>query len=126
MNPLNRPKKDTKKSATNEQRIKLKNILKEKREERTARPNLHTTPSTYAEALKTSLEYNPQVINPTTPTPQASSSNINDIFQQLKDPECIEMFRILKKIIAISKSGKPTSDCFTEIMTLLQIDPINV
>ncbi|GFT66171.1 hypothetical protein NPIL_246331 [Nephila pilipes] len=126
MNPLNRPKKDTKKSATNEQRIKLKNILKEKREERTARPTPHTTPTSYAEALKTPIENSPQVILPATSTPQAHSSNITDIFQQLKDPECIEMFRMLKKFIAISKSGKSTSDQFTEIMTLLQIDPINV
>ncbi|GFU25261.1 putative RNA-directed DNA polymerase from transposon X-element, partial [Nephila pilipes] len=32
------------------------------------------------------------------------SSNITDIFQQLKDPECLEMFGILKKYIEISKS----------------------
>ncbi|GFU31414.1 hypothetical protein NPIL_569461 [Nephila pilipes] len=124
--PPQQTQKGHQKSAANEQRIKLKNILKEKREERTALPNLHTTPSTYAEALKNPVENSPQVINPTTPTPQASSSNITDTFQQLKDPECIEMFRMLKKFIAISKSGKSTSDRFTEIMTLLQIDPINV
>ncbi|GFT78110.1 nucleic-acid-binding protein from transposon X-element [Nephila pilipes] len=101
-------------------------LFLEKREERTARPNSHTTPTSYAEALKTPTDNSPQVTLPTTSTPQAHSSNITDLFQQLKDPECIEMFRILKKFIAISKSGKPTSDRFTEIMTLLQIDPINV
>ncbi|GFT74678.1 hypothetical protein NPIL_704641 [Nephila pilipes] len=126
MNPLNKPKKDNKKSASNEQRMKLKSILKEKREERIARPNLHTTPISYAEALKNPVEKNPQSTSPATSTPQAHSSSITDIFQQLKDPECVEMFQILKKYIEISKSGKSTSDRFTAIMTLLQIDTINV
>ncbi|GFT87746.1 hypothetical protein NPIL_574021 [Nephila pilipes] len=126
MNPLNKPKKDNKKTASNEQRMKLKNILKEKREERTTRPNLHTTPTSFAEALKNPVEKNLPVTSPTTPTPQAHSSNITNIFEQLKDPECVEMFQILKKYIQISKSGKSTSERFTAIMTLLQIDAINV
>ncbi|GFT38107.1 hypothetical protein NPIL_12421 [Nephila pilipes] len=71
MNPLNKPKKDNKKNASNEQRIKLKNILKEKREERTTRPNLHTTPTSYAEALKNPVEKNLPVTSPITPTPRS-------------------------------------------------------
>ncbi|GFU11555.1 hypothetical protein NPIL_155201 [Nephila pilipes] len=124
MNPLNRPKKENKKLTSNEQRMKLKSILKEKREVRAVRPDHHTTPASYADALKT-----PAAISPRNPEPtaaQSSGSNITELFKQLHDPECIEMFQILKKFIAISKSGKPTSDRFTEITTLLQIDTINV
>ncbi|GFS69969.1 hypothetical protein NPIL_387381 [Nephila pilipes] len=95
-----------------------------KSETRTARSDLHTTPTTYAEAAKSSPVITIQENNPF-PIP-ASNTNINDIFKQLKDPECLEMFGILKKFIAISKSGKSTSERFTEIMALLQIDQLNV
>ncbi|GFT38903.1 hypothetical protein NPIL_615391, partial [Nephila pilipes] len=54
MNPLNRPKKDEKKKSTNEHRLKLQTILKEKREVRTTRPVNHTAPTTYAEAARSS------------------------------------------------------------------------
>ncbi|GFS67201.1 hypothetical protein NPIL_416291 [Nephila pilipes] len=122
MNPLNRPKKEDKKASTNEQRLKLKNILKEKRETRTSRPAFHTAPISYAEAAKNSPAPTSQDPSPTTSTSQASTSNITDIFQQLKDPECLEMFSILKQYIIISKSGKSVSERFTAIATLLQIN----
>ncbi|GFU18002.1 hypothetical protein NPIL_142051 [Nephila pilipes] len=122
MNPLNRPKKDDKKTSANEQRLKLKNILKEKREHRDSRPAFHTAPISYAEATKNSPAPASQDTSPTTSTSQASTSNINEIFQQLKDPECLEMFTVLKKFISISKSGKSVSDRFTEIAALLQIN----
>ncbi|GFT86671.1 hypothetical protein NPIL_112191 [Nephila pilipes] len=123
MNPLNRPKKEEKKKSANEHRQKLQNILKEKRESRTSKPDYHTAPTTYAEAAKSSPVASSQVYN-LSPSP-ASSSNITDIFQQLKDPECLEMFGVLKKYIEISKSGKSISDRFTQIMALLKIDQIN-
>ncbi|GFU02301.1 hypothetical protein NPIL_667481 [Nephila pilipes] len=85
MNPLNRPKKDEKKKSTNEHRLKLQTILKEKREVRTTRPVSHTAPTTYAEAAKSSPVETIQDSNQS-PSP-ASSSNITNIFQQLKDPE---------------------------------------
>ncbi|GFS58614.1 hypothetical protein NPIL_254631 [Nephila pilipes] len=122
MNPLNRPKKEDKKSSANEQRLKLKNILKEKREIRASRPAFHTALISYAEATKNSPAPTSQDSSPTTSTSQASTSNITDIFQQLKDPECLEMFTILKKYIIISKSGKSVSERFTEIAALLQIN----
>ncbi|GFS99914.1 hypothetical protein NPIL_329901 [Nephila pilipes] len=122
MNPLNRPKKDDKKTSANEQRLKLKNILKEKRENRASRPAFHTAPMSYAEATKNSPAPASQDTSPTTSTSQASTSNINEIFQQLKDPECLEMFTVLKKFISISKSGKSVSERFTEIAALLQIN----
>ncbi|GFS89822.1 hypothetical protein NPIL_545611 [Nephila pilipes] len=104
--------------------MKLKSILKEKREIRAVRPDHHTTPASYADALKTPTTITPQNPEPTAAQPQ--SSNITELFKQLHDPECIEMFQMLKKFIAISKSGKSKSDRFTEIMSLLQIDAINV
>ncbi|GFT08170.1 hypothetical protein NPIL_249291 [Nephila pilipes] len=124
MNPLNRPKKDDKKKTSNEHRIKLQSILKEKREVRATRPVNHTTPTTYAEAARSTPVETTQDSNKS--PPPTSSSNITDIFQQLKDPECLEMFSILKQYIQISKSGKSISDRFTQIMTLLKIDQINV
>ncbi|GFS68661.1 hypothetical protein NPIL_537041, partial [Nephila pilipes] len=92
-----------KKKSANEHRQKLQNILREKRETRTSKPDYHTVPTTYAEAAKCSPVASSQANN-TSPSP-ASSSNITDIFQQLKDPECLEMFGILKKYIEISKSA---------------------
>ncbi|GFS70653.1 hypothetical protein NPIL_331571 [Nephila pilipes] len=117
MNPLNRPKKDDKKKKASEERQKLRTILKEKSTARTsagaAQPNNHTTPTTYAEAAK----------GPSASTPQLQTpGSIGDAFNQLRDPECVKMFQIIKKYIAISKSTKPTADKFNEIMTLLEID----
>ncbi|GFS84541.1 hypothetical protein NPIL_312751 [Nephila pilipes] len=117
MNPLNRPKKDDKKKKATEERQKLKAILKGKSTARTgtsaAQPNSHTTPTTYAEAAK----------GPSAPTPQPQSpGSISDAFNQLRDPECVKMFRIIKNYITISKSTKSTADKFNEIMTLLEID----
>ncbi|GFT51030.1 RNA-directed DNA polymerase from mobile element jockey [Nephila pilipes] len=124
MNPLNRPKKEEKKKSATEHRQKLQSILKEKRESRTSKPDNHTTPTTYAEAAKSSPVAPNQAAN--TSPPPASSSSITDIFNQLKDPECLEMFGILKKYIEISKSGKSISERFTQIMALLKIDQLNV
>ncbi|GFU56738.1 hypothetical protein NPIL_320571 [Nephila pilipes] len=108
-----------KKKQANEERQKLKSALKEKREARlgmsTARPDNRTAPTSYAEAAKSSPAQVPQ--------PQALGS-IGEAFNQLKDPECVHMFQIIKKYIAISESNKSTSDKFTEMMTLLEIDSI--
>ncbi|GFT87816.1 putative RNA-directed DNA polymerase from transposon X-element [Nephila pilipes] len=93
--------------------------MKEKREVRAVRPDHHTTPASYADALKTPITITPQNPEPTATQPQ--SSNITELFKQLHDPECIEMFQMLKKFIAISKSGKSKSDRFTEI-----IPPTNI
>ncbi|GFT45798.1 hypothetical protein NPIL_653711 [Nephila pilipes] len=114
------------KTTRNEHQQELKNILKEKRESRAPRPVSHTTSATYAEVTKNSPAPTSQDNSPTTTSAPASISNINEIFKQLKDPECLEMFGILKKFIAISKSGKSTLERFAEIMALLQIDQINV
>ncbi|GFT84025.1 hypothetical protein NPIL_297041 [Nephila pilipes] len=78
-------------------------IDNEKRESRTSRPVNHTTPTTYAEAAKSS----PVALNQAASTspPPTSNSSVTDIFNQLKDPECLEMFGILKKYIEISKSA---------------------
>ncbi|GFU38852.1 uncharacterized protein NPIL_35121, partial [Nephila pilipes] len=119
MNPLNRPKKEDKKKKATEERQKLRAALKEKSDIRTgantARPNNHTAPTTYAEAAKSSPAQAPQTQAP---------GSIGDTFNQLKDPECINMFQIIKKYLAIAKSNKSTADKFTEIMTLLEIDNI--
>ncbi|GFU43018.1 hypothetical protein NPIL_390101 [Nephila pilipes] len=118
MNPLNRPKKEDKKTSANEHRQKLKNILKEKRESRAPRLVSHTTSASYAEGSKNSPASTSQDTSPTTSHAQASTSNINEIFKQLKDPKCIEMFGILKKFISISKSDgahldlPPTHPCW--------------
>ncbi|GFT69249.1 RNA-directed DNA polymerase from mobile element jockey, partial [Nephila pilipes] len=124
MNPLNRPKKEEKKKSATEHRQKIQSILKEKRENRTSRPVNHTTPTTYAEAAKSSPVAPNQAAS--TSPPPTSSSSVTDIFNQLKDPECLEMFGILKKYIEISKSGKSISERFTQIMALLKIDQLNV
>ncbi|GFS84536.1 hypothetical protein NPIL_312731 [Nephila pilipes] len=117
MNPLNRPKKEDKQKKAAEDRQKLRAALKEKSAIRTGanppRSNNHTTPASYAEAAKSSLAPAPQTQSP---------SSISDAFNQLKDPECVKMFHIIKKYITISKSKKPTADKFNEIMTLLEID----
>ncbi|GFU24986.1 putative RNA-directed DNA polymerase from transposon X-element, partial [Nephila pilipes] len=75
----------------------------EKKEARTTRPVIHTAPTTYAEAARSSPVETTQDSDQL-PSP-ASSSNITNIFQQLKDPECLEMFSILKQYIQISKSA---------------------
>ncbi|GFT13743.1 hypothetical protein NPIL_646071 [Nephila pilipes] len=101
-----------------EERQKLRTSLKEKREARTgnstAHPNNSTTPTSYADAARSTPQQTP-------PQNQAPGS-IGDAFNQLKDPECVHMFQIIKKYISISKSKKSTADKFTEIMTLLEID----
>ncbi|GFU24743.1 hypothetical protein NPIL_350181 [Nephila pilipes] len=117
MNPLNRPKKEDKQKKAAEDRQKLRTALREKNAIRTGvnppRPNNHTTPTSYAEAAKSSPAPAPQTQSP---------GSISDAFNQLKDPECVKMFHIIKKYISISKSNKPTADKFNEIMTLLEID----
>ncbi|GFT39845.1 hypothetical protein NPIL_24131 [Nephila pilipes] len=117
MNPLNRPKKEDKKKKAAEDRRKLRAALKRKNELRTGvstvRPNGHTTPTSYAEAARSSPAQAPQTQSP---------GSISDAFNQLKDPECVKMFHIIKKYISISKSNNSTADKFNEIMTLLEID----
>ncbi|GFT36218.1 hypothetical protein NPIL_671551 [Nephila pilipes] len=92
--------------------------LTEKRETRTgtstARPNNSTAPTSYADAARSTPHQ--------APTQSQAPGSIGEAFTQLKDPECVHMFRIIKKYISISKSNKSTADKFTEIMTLLEID----
>ncbi|GFU13749.1 hypothetical protein NPIL_484291 [Nephila pilipes] len=118
MNPLNRPKKEDKKKKLIEERKKLRSSLQEKRDIRTgnstARPNNSTAPTSYADAARSPPHQ--------TPTQPPTPGSIGEAFTQLKDPECVNMFRIIKKYISISKSNKTTAEKFTEIMILLEID----
>ncbi|GFT91835.1 hypothetical protein TNCV_3259881 [Trichonephila clavipes] len=50
------------------------------------------------------------------------TSNISETLRQLRDPKVVEIFQVLKKIIAISNSDKPLADRTFEIAALLQID----
>ncbi|GFU38871.1 hypothetical protein NPIL_161461 [Nephila pilipes] len=113
---LLKPKKEDKKKQATKERLKLRNTLREKRDSRTgpsmARPNIYTAPASYAEAAKSS---------PATASPTQAPGSISDTFAQLKDPECVQ---ILKKYIALSKSGNSTADRFTKIMAFLEIDNI--
>ncbi|GFT82446.1 hypothetical protein NPIL_609451 [Nephila pilipes] len=99
-----------------EERLRLKNILEEKREEKknnsTSRPANHTAPKSYTDALSP----------PAAPNQESTCTNVSEIFNQLKSKNCVEMFKILKKFIEISNSGKPGSERFTAIMELLEID----
>ncbi|GFT33511.1 hypothetical protein NPIL_555521 [Nephila pilipes] len=92
MNPLNRPKKENEKSKATEELQKLKKILKENRDVRrgisSTSPANHTAPATYADAAIG--------LHGAAPQPPGS---IGDTLNQLKDPECMDMFGILKKFI---------------------------
>ncbi|GFU19366.1 hypothetical protein NPIL_671041 [Nephila pilipes] len=99
-----------------EERLRLKNILEEKREEKknnsTSRPANHTAPKSCADALSP----------PAAPNQESTCTNASEIFNQLKSRKIVEMFKILKKFVEISNSGKRTSERFTAIMELLEID----
>ncbi|GFS72847.1 nucleic-acid-binding protein from transposon X-element [Nephila pilipes] len=124
MNHLNRPSKAEKMKSQTEERIRLKTILKEKRQPlRINRPVIHTTPTSYAQAAATKVIPTTQGIPESSTPTQAPLSNLQDpldTFDQLKNPQVIEMFDILQNFIAISTSNKSRSQKLKEIMALLK------
>ncbi|GFS95500.1 hypothetical protein TNCV_814501 [Trichonephila clavipes] len=50
------------------------------------------------------------------------TSNVTEILRQLRDPKLVEIFQVLKKVIAISNSNKPLADRAFEAAALIQID----
>ncbi|GFS37734.1 hypothetical protein NPIL_96171 [Nephila pilipes] len=107
-----------------EERIRLKTILKGKRQPlRMNCPVIHTTPTSYAQVATTKVIPTTQGIPESSPPTQAPLSNLQDpldTFDQLKNPQVIEMFDILQNFIAISTSNKSRSQKLKEIMALLK------
>ncbi|GFU37033.1 hypothetical protein NPIL_591341 [Nephila pilipes] len=116
MNPLNRPSKAERQKNQTEERIRLKTILKGKKQSAsTNRPVNHTTPASYAQVAAI-----PVIPLENTPAP-VSSNQIQDpldTFDQLKNPQVVEMFDILQAFIQVPTSNKSRSQKLKEIMTL--------
>ncbi|GFT76401.1 g_PROTEIN_RECEP_F1_2 domain-containing protein [Nephila pilipes] len=93
--PKKQPSKAEKMKSQTEERIRLKTILKEKRQPlRINRPVIHTTPTSYAQAAATKVIPTTQGIPESSTPTQAPLSNLQvplDTFDQLKNPQVIEI-----------------------------------
>ncbi|GFY61394.1 a disintegrin and metalloproteinase with thrombospondin motifs 20 [Trichonephila inaurata madagascariensis] len=92
-------------------------------------PPVSTAPTPWTRPAPTPSAHQPLTSNINTNStplrPSASlhqSSSIMETLHQLRDPKVVEIFQVLRQIIAITHSDKPLADRAFEVAALLQID----